>query len=248
VANLYLALEYDLDLLPVINKIDLPSADVERVRRRSTATSGSTRSRRPGLGQDRRPASTTCSRRSSPTCRAQGRPGGAAAGAALRRPVRRLPRGRPPGARLRRHAARAGTIRLMHSEAEHEVEEVGYQRSSTIPASELEAGEVGYVIAGIKSLSGIAIGDTLTEAERRPRSRSPATARRSRWSSPRSTRCRPTTTRTSPRRSTSWLNDARCLREGLLGRPRLRLPLRLPRPAPPRRGPGAAASASTTSS
>ena len=31
VANLYLAMEYDLELLPVINKIDLPSADIERV-------------------------------------------------------------------------------------------------------------------------------------------------------------------------------------------------------------------------
>ena len=62
---------------------------------------------------------------------------------------------------------RAGTrVRLMHSGAEHKVEEVGCQRLKHVPVPELSAGEVGYVLAGIKSLSGLAIGDTLTEAER----------------------------------------------------------------------------------
>ncbi len=40
VANLYLALEYDLEIIPVINKIDLPSADVERVREEIDADLG----------------------------------------------------------------------------------------------------------------------------------------------------------------------------------------------------------------
>ncbi len=40
VANLYLALEYDLEVVPVINKIDLPSADVERVREEIDADLG----------------------------------------------------------------------------------------------------------------------------------------------------------------------------------------------------------------
>ena len=40
----------------------------------------------------------------------------------------------------------------MHSGNEHKVEEVGYQRLKRVPATELSAGEVGYVIAGVKSL------------------------------------------------------------------------------------------------
>jgi len=64
-------------------------------------------------------------------------------------------------------ALKAGTrVRLMHSGAEHKVEEVGNQRLKRVAVAELSAGEVGYVLAGIKSLAGLAIGDTLTEAER----------------------------------------------------------------------------------
>src|SRR5262249_56058002 len=71
------------------------------------------------------------------------------------------------GGRLLDGTVRAGTgVRLMHSEAEHKVEEVGNQRLKRVPVPALSAGEVGYVLAGIKSLAGLAIGDTLTEAER----------------------------------------------------------------------------------
>jgi len=62
---------------------------------------------------------------------------------------------------------KAGTrVRLMHSDAEHKVEEVGNQRLKRVPVPQLSAGEVGYVLAGMKSLAGLAIGDTLTEADR----------------------------------------------------------------------------------
>ena len=57
-------------------------------------------------------------------------------------------------------------VRLMHSDAEHKVEEVGNQTLKRVPVPELSAGEVGYVLAGMKSLAGLAIGDTLTEADR----------------------------------------------------------------------------------
>jgi GTP-binding protein LepA len=57
-------------------------------------------------------------------------------------------------------------VRLMHSDAEHKVEEVGNQRLKRVPVPQLSAGEVGYVLAGMKSLAGLAIGDTLTEADR----------------------------------------------------------------------------------
>src|SRR4029079_15655322 len=57
-------------------------------------------------------------------------------------------------------------VRLMHSDAEHKVEEVGNQTLKRVPVPQLSAGEVGYVLAGMKSLAGLAIGDTLTEADR----------------------------------------------------------------------------------
>jgi GTP-binding protein LepA len=70
-------------------------------------------------------------------------------------------------------------VRLMHSDAEHKVEEVGNQRLKRVPVPQLSAGEVGYVLAGMKSLAGLAIGDTLTEADRPAAEPVPAIARRS---------------------------------------------------------------------
>ena len=55
--------------------------------------------------------------------------------------------------------------RLVQLGVEHKVEEVGNQRLKRVAVPELTAGEVGYVLAGIKSLAGLAIGDTLTGAE-----------------------------------------------------------------------------------
>ena len=111
VANLYLALEYDLELIPVINKIDLPAADVERVRRRrSTPTSASTRSRpsrcsAKNRGGRRRPPRSD---RGEAAAGPEGRPGSAAPGAHLRRLLRPLPRRGAAGAGQGGHAFAPG--------------------------------------------------------------------------------------------------------------------------------------------
>ncbi|MDR1942780.1 MAG: translation elongation factor 4 [Endomicrobium sp.] len=55
-------------------------------------------------------------------------------------------------------------VRFMASGAEHEVLEVGYMKIKMIEASELSSGEVGYVVAGIKDIRDIKIGDTITES------------------------------------------------------------------------------------
>jgi GTP-binding protein LepA len=57
-------------------------------------------------------------------------------------------------------------MRLMHSSKEHQVEEVGLLRLKRVRTEQLSAGDVGYVIAGIKTLSEVAIGDTITDPER----------------------------------------------------------------------------------
>jgi GTP-binding protein LepA len=167
VANLYLALEYDLEIVPVINKIDLPSADVERVREEIDSD----------LGLDPFEA-VLCSAKQ-----------GLGIDDVLEAVVRRLPapegdpeaplsalifdaqydvyRGAVLLCRVKQGTLRPGQrIRLMHSAKEHEVEEVGLLRLKRVRTEQLSAGDVGYVIAGIKAVSEIAIGDTLTDAAR----------------------------------------------------------------------------------
>jgi GTP-binding protein LepA len=167
VANLYLALEYDLEIIPVINKIDLPSADVERAREEIDSD----------LGLDPFEAVPISAKT------------GQGIDDVLEAVVARIPQ--PAGddaaplsalifdasydsyrgvvmlVRVRDGTIRPGqTIRLMHTGADHEVEEVGLLRLKHVPLAELGAGAVGYVIAGIKTIGDIAMGDTLTDAER----------------------------------------------------------------------------------
>ncbi len=167
VANLYLALEYDLEIVPVINKIDLPSADVERVREEIDAD----------LGLDPY-AAVLCSAKL-----------GTGIDEVLEAVVERIP---PPAGdreaplralifdaqydvyrgvvmlvRVREGTLSAGQrIRLMHGGSEYEVEEVGRLRLKRFATPELAAGEVGYVIAGVKAVADIAVGDTVTDADR----------------------------------------------------------------------------------
>jgi GTP-binding protein LepA len=166
-ANLYLAMEYDLDVVPVINKIDLPSADIDRVREEIDSD----------LGLDPFDA-VLCSAKM-----------GTGIDDVLEAIVQRLP---PPSGdpnaplsalifdaeydpyrgvvllvRVQEGALRPGQeALLMHTGKEYEIEEVGLLRLKQVPVPELGAGQVGYVIAGIKTIKDIAIGDTLTEARR----------------------------------------------------------------------------------
>ena len=166
VANLYLALEYDLELVPVINKIDLPAADVERVKDEIEGD----------LGLDPSDA-VLCSAKT-----------GQGIEDVLEAIVKRLP---PPvgdpAAPLRALIFDAqydpyrgavllvrvmeGTLRphqdilLMHTDKEYEVEEVGLLQLKKVKTTDLAAGMVGYVIAGVKAVSDIAIGDTITDAD-----------------------------------------------------------------------------------
>ncbi|HXM69567.1 MAG TPA: translation elongation factor 4, partial [Thermoanaerobaculia bacterium] len=167
VANLYLALELDLEIVPVINKIDLPSADVERVREEIDSD----------LGLDPF-AAVLCSAKL-----------GTGIDDVLEAIVQKLPapagdpgvplsalifdaqydvyRGAVLLCRIKEGTLRPGQrMRLMHSSKEHQVEEVGLLRLKRVRTEQLSAGDVGYVIAGIKTLSEVAIGDTITDPER----------------------------------------------------------------------------------
>jgi GTP-binding protein LepA len=166
VANLYLALEYDLEIIPVINKIDLPSADVERVREEIDADLGLDPfeavlcSAKQGIGIDD-VLEAVVTRLPPP----QGEPD---------IPLRALIfdaqydiyRGVVLLCRVKEGTIRPGQkVLLMHTAKEYEIEEVGLLQLKRVKADALEAGMVGYVIAGVKTVSEINVGDTVTEVE-----------------------------------------------------------------------------------
>ncbi len=165
VANLYLALEYDLEIVPVINKIDLPSADVERVREEIDADLGLDPfevvlcSAKQGIGID--DVLEAIVEKIPPP---QGDP--AAPLRALIFDAQYDPyRGVVLICRVKEGTIRRGQrIRLMYTAKEYQVEEVGLLQLKRVEAEELEAGSVGYVIAGVKAVSEINVGDTVTDA------------------------------------------------------------------------------------
>ena len=163
VANLYLAVEHDLELLPVINKIDLPAADEDRAREAIDAE----------LGLDPF-AALPCSAKT-----------GEGIEAVLEGIVKHLPpptgdptaplkalvfdahfdkyRGVILQCRVMEGTLRTkDTIHFMHADRDFKVDEVGYNQMKLVPRDALTAGEVGYIVAGVKSVQDIEIGDTIT--------------------------------------------------------------------------------------
>jgi len=165
VANVYLAVEQDLEILPVVNKIDMASADVDRILEEIDED----------LGLDPFEALSVSAKV------------GTGVEELLEAIVEKLPgpeidleaplkaltfdaeynayRGVVLFVRVVDGVIRPGqTIRLMHNGAEYEVEEVGLLRFERVKEKELASGSVGYVIAGIKAIGDINIGDTITDA------------------------------------------------------------------------------------
>ncbi len=162
-ANLYLALEHDLAIIPVINKIDLPQADVpgvkEQIRRELglDADSAILCSAKEGIGiEDVLEAIVT--RISPPRGNYQG-----PLSALIFDATYDHYRGTVVSCRVFDGRVQPGdTIRLMYCGATYKVEEVGIFGLSRQPQKELTAGRVGYLLAGIKTVSDTRIGDTIT--------------------------------------------------------------------------------------
>jgi len=166
-ANMYLALENNLEIIPVINKIDLPSADPERVERQiqsdlGLSPEGAVRvSAKEGIGIDGL-LEAIVQRLPAPA----GDP---------EAPLRALIfdshydpyRGTVVYFRIFEGRVRAGdVIRFMSNNASYKVEEVGIFQLRQIPVPELSAGQVGYLTAGIKTISDTRCGDTITLRDR----------------------------------------------------------------------------------
>jgi GTP-binding protein LepA len=166
-ANVYLALENDLEILPVINKIDLPSADPERVKQEIEDV----------IGLDASEAVLASAKT------------GVGIEEILEQIVRKVPppKGDPDAPlqalvfdshydsyrgvivyiRVVNGEIRPGMkIRMMATNKEFEVVEVGVFRPDMTPVDSLSAGEVGYFSASIKNVRDTRVGDTVTSAER----------------------------------------------------------------------------------
>ncbi|MBZ4663145.1 MAG: lepA [Caloramator sp.] len=166
-ANCYLALEHDLEIVPVINKIDLPSARPEEIKKEIEDVIGLDCSDAPlisakvGLGiEDVLKAiveKIPCPNGDEDA------------------PLRALIfdsyydpyKGVVCYVRVKEGTIKKGTkIKLMMSGKEYEVTELGIFRPSFMEVDKLQAGDVGYVTASIKNVRDARVGDTITEAER----------------------------------------------------------------------------------
>jgi GTP-binding protein LepA len=179
-ANVYLALDQGLEILPVLNKVDLPSSDVERTREQIEQV----------VGLDTSEA-IPCSGKT-----------GVGVPAILEQIVQKVPppNGNPDG-RLRalifdswydsyRGAVvmvrvvdgiikKGDKIRFMATKGEYEVTELGSFQPFSVPLEEIGAGEVGFLAANIKSVHDTKVGDTVTHAsqnaQKGPHHQGPAT-------------------------------------------------------------------------
>ncbi|MFC1874370.1 translation elongation factor 4 [Chloroflexota bacterium] len=162
-ANAYLAVEHNLEIIPVINKIDLPGSEPERVLAEIESVLGykaqDTLLLSAKTGQGVPPLLEEIVRRIAP-------PKGDA-----RRPLRalifdsRYDAYKGVIAYLRvvdGRISKGDKLRLMEQDTEVEVLEIGYFAPEPCPAPELTAGDVGYIATGLKSVAECHVGDTVT--------------------------------------------------------------------------------------
>ncbi len=166
-ANVYLALENDLEILPVINKIDLPSADPDRVRQEIENV----------IGLDASEAVLASAKE------------GLGIKEILEEIVKKIPAPEGDAAdplqalifdshydaykgvivyvRVVNGTIRPGMrMKMMATGAQHEVVEVGVFKPRMTEVNELHAGDVGYIAAAIKSVRDTRVGDTITDSSR----------------------------------------------------------------------------------
>ncbi len=166
-SNMYLALEHNLEILPVINKIDLPAADIPGVKKQIEHDLGLDPeiavpvSAKTGAGVDEL-FEAIVKRIPPPIGRTDG-------------PLQALIfdshydsyRGVVIHIRVFSGRLKSGqTIRFMNTEGEYKVEETGIFILKLSPSEELAAGDVGYIIAGIKTIEDVRVGDTITSADK----------------------------------------------------------------------------------
>lgn len=167
IANLYLAIEHDLTIIPVLNKIDMDNAMVEEVKDQIVDLLGCDRddiieaSAKMGFGIDRImdhiihkiPAPT-----GDPDAPLQ---------ALIFDSVFNSYRGIVGYFRIKNGTLRKGDhVKFFHSGTDYHADEIGVLRLKQEPRNILSAGDVGYIISGIKSSKEVQVGDTITHVDR----------------------------------------------------------------------------------
>ncbi len=167
ISNLYLAFGHDLEIIPVLNKIDMPSAMIDEVKDQIVDL----------LGCDREEIRSA----SGKTCDGVAR--------VLEASVERVPA--PKGAekaplqalifdsvfnpfrgiiayfRVQNGVLRKGDkVKFFNTGSEYVADEVGVLKLKMQPREEIRAGDVGYIISGIKTSADVKVGDTITHVER----------------------------------------------------------------------------------
>ena len=165
-ANTYLALDHDLDILPVINKIDLPAADPDRVAEEVEEVIGIPCLEAPRVsaktGENVEEVLEYIVNEVSPPEGDDNKP----LRALIFDSIYDSYRGVIVYVRLMDGKIKAGdTMRMMATGAEFTVVEVGYMRATSLEKTDcLCAGDVGYITASIKTVSEARVGDTVTLA------------------------------------------------------------------------------------
>ncbi len=167
ISNLYLAMEHDLEIIPVINKIDMPNAMVDEVMDQIIDLIGCDiddiilASAKTGEGVDQILEAIVA--RIPPP---EGDPE-APLQALVFDSVYNAFRGVIAYIRIFNGTLRKGDkVRFYHTGKEYEADEIGILQLDYVPKEELSAGNVGYIITGIKESREIKVGDTLTHVAR----------------------------------------------------------------------------------
>ncbi|MDZ5782934.1 translation elongation factor 4 [Marinococcus luteus] len=164
-ANVYLALDNDLEILPIINKVDLPSAEPERVKQEVEdvigldASEAVLASAKDGIGTDeilRQIVEKVPPPQGDPSAPLQGM---------IFDSVYDTYRGVIAYIRIKEGTVKPGEkIRMMQTGKEFEVSDVGVFNPKPVSCDELTVGDVGFIIAGIKNVGDSRVGDTITNA------------------------------------------------------------------------------------
>ncbi len=166
VSNLFMAMEQDLEIVPVINKIDLPSADIPAIKHQIDHDLGLDSkdavpvSAKTGQGIDDL-MEAIVTKFPAPT----GDPNGKTQALIFDCHYDEY-RGVIIHIRIMNGRIKKGdTIRFMHSGTEYKVEQAGIFKIKYEETNVLEAGDVGYIISGAKTVSDVRVGDTVTLAD-----------------------------------------------------------------------------------
>ncbi|MCI6422589.1 MAG: translation elongation factor 4 [Blautia sp.] len=167
-ANVYLALDHDLDVFPVINKIDLPSAEPERVKNEIEDVIGIEAQDAPLISAKMGLNIEEVLEQIVTKIPAPSGDSNAPLQALIFDSVYDSYKGVIVFCRIKEGTVKKGTrIRMMATGAVEEVVEVGYFGAGQfIPCEELSAGMVGYITASIKNVKDTRVGDTITDEER----------------------------------------------------------------------------------